>query len=130
MYINNDIYQIRPPQELLPGHLVHPLLDLLDPHLFEQANEGSDVITNRYLPVRLHYGSELLELGQPVHGPLPAVLLLAPGSKALVVPGLCVLLLHLDTPKNIPDARLHGKCDLGNSIPILTLVVCEIIRTL
>ena len=49
---------------LLPGHLVPLLLYLLDPHLIEQADEGSDVIINRYLPVRLHYGSELLELVQ------------------------------------------------------------------
>ena len=36
---------------LLPGHLVPLLLYLLDPHLIEQADEGSDVIINRYLPV-------------------------------------------------------------------------------
>ena len=70
---------------LLPGHLVPLLLYLLAPHLIEQADEGSDVIINRYLPVRLHYGSELLELGQSVRGPLPAVLLFAPGSKVLMV---------------------------------------------
>ena len=70
---------------LLPGHLVPLLLYLLAPHLIEQADEGSDVIINRYLPVRLHYGSELLELVQSVRGPLPAVLLFAPGSKVLMV---------------------------------------------
>ena len=36
---------------LLPGHLVPLLLYLLDPHLIEQADEGSDVIINRYFPV-------------------------------------------------------------------------------